>query len=135
MDKEMKKIFRNNVIKFVVGMLLLGVSFMYIQKHPAEKASIFSGFEVLYQRIEVFFYKIMKKDSEWLKHKFDLEKTFGELISTAENKWCVESNILDELRETMIALKKESIADLENNIGNYKRKMGEYKAMIDATCK
>jgi hypothetical protein len=35
----------------------------------------------------------------------------------------------------MIALKKESIADLENNIGNYKRKMGEYKAMIDATCK
>jgi len=40
----------------------------------------------LYQRIEVFFYKIADKDSEGLKNKFDLEKTFNELISSAETK-------------------------------------------------
>ncbi|MBU0626732.1 hypothetical protein KKG31_06690 [Patescibacteria group bacterium] len=64
MDKEMKGIFRNNVIKFVIGIILLTVSFGYIQNHPAEKASIFSGFEVLRQRLEVFVYKVIDKDSE-----------------------------------------------------------------------
>lgn len=86
MDKEMKTILKNNVIKFIIGIILLSISFVYIQRHPAEKASIFSGFEVLYQRMEVFFYKILNKDSEGLKTKFDLEKTFDELISTAETK-------------------------------------------------
>lgn len=60
----MKGIFRNNVIKFVIGIILLTVSFGYIQNHPAEKASIFSGFEVLRQRLEVFVYKVIDKDSE-----------------------------------------------------------------------
>ena len=64
MDNEMKKIFRNNIIKFVIGIVLLSVSFGYIQNHPAEKASIFSGFEVLRQRVEVFVYKVMDKDPE-----------------------------------------------------------------------
>jgi hypothetical protein len=135
MDKEMRVIFRNNVIKFIIGLILLSISYVYIQWHPAEKASIFSGFEVLYQRIEVFFYKITNKDSEGLKTKFDLEKTFDELINTAETKWCAQANVLDELREVMASLKRESIADLENNMWNYKRKISEYKAMIDATCK
>jgi len=31
------------------------MSWSYIQKHPAEKVSVFSGFEVLIQKVEVFF--------------------------------------------------------------------------------
>jgi len=135
MDKEMRTIFRNNVIKFIIGLVLLSISYVYIQWHPAEKASIFSGFEVLYQRIEVFFYKIVDKDSEGLKNKFNLEKTFNELISSAETKWCADASVVDGLREAMASLKKGSIADLANNMGNYTRKINEYKAMIDASCK
>jgi len=135
MDKEMKTIFRNNVIKFIIGAILLSISYWYIQNHPAEKASIFSGFEVLFQRMEVYFYKITNKDSEWLKTKFDLEKTFDELISSAETKWCADANVLDWLHEALTNLKKERIVDLTNNVGNYKRQMSEFKTMIDASCK
>lgn len=135
MDKEMKQILRNNIIKFIIGVILLSISFWYIQKHPAEKASIFSGFEVLFQRIEVYFYKVFDKNSEWLKLKFDLEKTFDELINTAETKWCAQVNLTDELREILVNLKKESVADLENNVWNYKRQIGEYKTKIDMACK
>gem|GEM_PF-6709377 len=35
----------------------------------------------------------------------------------------------------MVNLKKESISDLANNMSNYARKISEYKAMIDASCK
>jgi len=86
MDKEMRTILKNNIIKFIIGLILLSISYVYIQQHPAEKASIFSGFQVLIQRVEIFFYKIFDKDSEGLKNKFDLEKTFDELISSSESK-------------------------------------------------
>lgn len=135
MDKEMKGIFRNNVIKFVIGIILLTVSFGYIQNHPAEKASIFSGFEVLRQRLEVFVYKVIDKDSEWLQTKFDIEKNFDELINTAKDNECAWSNILTELEETYLALRRESISDLENNLTFYKRKFSEYKSSIDKLCK
>ena len=135
MDQEMKIIFRNNVIKFVIGIILLSVSFGYIQNHPAEKASIFSGFEVLRQRVEVFVYKVIKKDTEWLKAKFDIDKNFDELIITANNNDCVWSTILGKLEETYDALKRESVSDIKNNLSFYKRKFSEYKLSIDKSCK
>lgn len=135
MDKEMKTIFRNNVIKFIIGLVLLAISYGYIQHHPAEKASIFSGFEVLYQKVELVVYKIFKKDPEALKTKFNLEKSFDELITTAENNNCVESSVIDELNELKLTLKKEKVGELENNLSHYNRKLSEYKAMIDEKCK
>lgn len=131
----MRTIFRNNVIKFIIGLILLIISYGYIQNHPAEKASIFSGFEVLRQRVEVFFYRIADKDSEGLKNKFDLEKTFDELISSAESKGCADASVVDGLHEALTNLKKERIADLANNMGTYRRQISEYKAQIDASCK
>ena len=131
----MKKIFRNNVIKFIIGVILLSISFVYIQNHPAEKASIFSGFQVLIQRAEVFFYKITKNNPEGLKTKFDYEKNFEELLSTAKNNACVKSNIVDEINEVELALKKERVSDIQNNLSYYQRKFSEYKSMIDNACK
>lgn len=135
MDTEMRIILRNNVIKFIIGVILLSISFVYIQDHPAEKASIFSGFEVLVQRVEIFLYKITNKDSEWLKVKFDYEKNFEELLTTAKNNSCVKANVVDELNEVLLALKKERLAELESNLWHYKRKFSEYKSMIDSACK
>jgi len=135
MDAEMKKIFRNNVIKFIIGAGLLIISYGYIQNHPAERASIFSGFDVLRQKVEVFFYKLTNSDSEGLKLKFDYQKNLDELINTAKNNSCVQSNVIDELNELSVALKKERITKLENNLTYYQRKFGEYKTLIDNACK
>lgn len=131
MDREQKSIFRNNVIKCIIGLILLGFSYGYIQSHPAEKASIFSWFEIMWQRVTVYVHQIMKTSSEELKKKYDYEKTYDELIQMAESKSCVNPSIVTELHEMYLKLKKEPIKDLETVLPGYRRKANEFKTMID----
>gem|GEM_PF-2172566 len=42
MDKEQKNMLYRNIVKFIVGIVLLLISYGYIQNHPAEKVSILS---------------------------------------------------------------------------------------------
>ncbi|MEI7557896.1 MAG: hypothetical protein WCJ45_03580 [bacterium] len=107
MDREEKVFLRRNIIKFIIGLILLGFSFSYIQNHPAEKASIFSGFEVLRQRAVVYFHKVTNSNSEAFQKKFDYEKTYIELINMVETKKCTDPAILTEINETYLNLQKE----------------------------
>lgn len=50
MNQEQKQTFIRNVMKLIVGLVLLFISYGYLQNHPAEKVSVLSGFEVMYQR-------------------------------------------------------------------------------------
>ena len=85
----------------------MAFSFSYIQAHPAEKASIFSGFQVLWQKVVVYVHKVTNTNSEAYAKKFDYEKTYQELVSMAETKACSDAAILTELNETYLNLKKE----------------------------
>lgn len=107
MNQEERVFVKKNLIKLIIGLILLGFSFSYIQNHPAEKASIFSGFQVLRQRVVVYVHKVTNTNSEAFQKKYDYEKTYQELINMAENKDCVDPSILTELNETYLKLKKE----------------------------
>lgn len=133
MEQTEKKILRNNIIKFLIWLILLGFSFGYMANHPAEKASILSGFEVLRQRVSVYFHKITNTNSEALQKKYDYEKTYQELIKMGESKDCVDPNVMTTLNETFLKLKKEPIKSLDANLPEYMRQASEYKHMIE-TC-
>jgi hypothetical protein len=107
MNREERNFVRRNVIKLIIGLILLGFSFSYIQSHPAEKASIFSGFQVLWQRVVVYVHKVTNTNSEAFQKKYDYEKTYDELINMATTKECSDSAILTEINETYLNLKKE----------------------------
>ena len=131
MDREQKIIFRNNIIKCIIGIVLLIFSYGYIQNHPAERSSIFSGFEVMWQRVTVYYHEITKTNSEALKKKYDYEQTYTELIQMAQSKPCVNPNVLTELNETYLKLQKEPISNLDVSLPEYRRQANEYKTMID----
>lgn len=131
MDREEKVFVRRNLIKLIIGLILLWFSFWYIQNHPAEKASIFSGFQVLWQRGVIYVHKITNTNSEAFQKKYDYEKTYDELINMATNKECVDPAVLTEINETYLQLKKEWIRTLDENLPGYMRKANEYKNMID----
>ncbi len=135
MNTEERIFIKRNLVKLIIGLILLGFSFSYIQKHPAEKASIFSGFQVLRQRVVVYVHKITDTNSEAYKKKYDYEKTYQELINMAESKDCVDPNIITELNETYLSLKKEWMKTLEENLPGYVRKANEYKHMVDSCTK
>jgi len=131
MNREERVFVRRNLIKLIIGLVLLGFSWSYIQNHPAEKASIFSGFEVLRQRVVVYVHKVTNTDSEAFQKKYDYEKMYEELINMAENKKCVDPAVLTELNETYLKLQKEWVKTLEDDLPGYIRQANEYKNMID----
>ena len=133
MEKTEKKILRNNIIKFIIGVILLGFSFGYMANHPAEKASILSGFEVLWQKLAVKFHQVTNTNAAALQKKYDYEKTYEELVKMWESTSCVDPNVMTTLNETFLKLKKEPIKTLDVNLPEYMRLASEYKHMIE-TC-
>jgi len=131
MDREERVFIKKNLVKLIIGLILLGFSFSYIQNHPAEKSSIFSGFQILWQRVVVYVHKVTNTNSEAFQKKYDYEKTYDELINMAETKKCSDPAILTEINETYLQLKKEWIKTLDENLPGYIRKASEYKNMID----
>jgi hypothetical protein len=78
-DKKRKKL-SMNVIEFLVGGLLLAFCFNYLADHPAEKSSIVSGIDVLYQKVRVFVSHLTSGKGKLLERKFEMERGFNELI-------------------------------------------------------
>ncbi|MFA6256187.1 MAG: hypothetical protein WC606_03305, partial [Candidatus Absconditabacterales bacterium] len=109
MNREERVFLKRNLVKLIIGLILLGFSRSYVQSHPAEKASIFSGFQVLWQRVVVYVHKVTNTNSEAYQKKYDYEKTYEELINMAETKKCTDANILTTLNETYVNLKKEGL--------------------------
>ena len=81
LNKYDKKQLRWNIIKFVIWLILLALSRGYIQKHPAEKVSVFSGFDVLWQKVEVFFHNTSFGE------KIQFGKILQRIIEYGRMKW------------------------------------------------
>ena len=119
LNKEDKKQLRNNIIKLVIWIFLLILSRGYIQNHPAERVSVFSWFDVLWQKVEVFFNNTFKWNWELLERKYSLEKYYAELINMAEWNECISSQDYDNLEKTYENLKKEDKDTLNETLPTY----------------
>lgn len=132
----MRKIFKNNLIKLTIGLLLLFFCYLYIQKYPAEKIAIFSWFDVMIQRVEIFFNKFSSSGkSEDLKTKYDYEKAYEELLRVVEANGCKDPNIHSELLNTLESLQSESSKTLSENMPMYMRKATEFKTRVAESCR
>ncbi len=128
--KSDKRQIKKNFIKFTIWVVLLLMSWSYIQKHPAEKVSVFSGFEVLIQKVEVFFQNTFGHNWELLERKYSMEKYYKELVKMAENNKCIDTNILQEIEDVYKNLKKEKLDWLEQILPEYTKKAYEYDNIV-----
>lgn len=127
--------FYRNIVKFIVGIVLLSISYGYIQNHPAEKVSILSWFQVMYERGQVFVYEIFGKDTSVLRQKHRLEQYYEELVRIAESRSCVSPDILSDVLETSIAFSKMPLEELAENISYFSLKASELDIAIQESCK
>ncbi len=121
-------------MKLIVGVVLLFISYGYLQNHPAEKVSVLSGFEVMYQRWQIWVYDIVGKDVVGLKQKFRLVQYYEELIRTAENKKCADLNLLKELHESYIAIRSLSYDELTDSLPDLSARADDINIKIFAEC-
>ena len=135
MNLSERKQLKRNIIKFVIWIILLAMSWGYLQKHPAEKVSVFSGFEVMYQKAEVFLQNTFGEGWELLERKYDMQKYYKELMKMAENNKCLNTDTITELETLYHNLKKENKNMLESVLPEYTKKAYEFDSIVkDDNC-
>lgn len=102
--EQKKKRLKVNVIEFIIGVLLLWFCWGYLQTHPAEEVSLFTGVEVIVQKAKIW----LSAEWESLKIKYELERSFDDAISLAGSSECIGPVYLAELKKQYKALKAMS---------------------------
>lgn len=134
MDKEQKNMFYRNIVKFIVWIALLTVSYGYIQNHPAEKASIVSGFQVMYERAQIFVYNLLGKDTTVLAQKQQLEQYYEEIVKKASQKNCASRDLINEITSVYESFKHDSLTELAAHIQYYRMKAADFDLTLQKPC-
>lgn len=132
--KAMKKKLIHNLIELVIWLILLWMCYGYLQSHPAERISFFSWYKVIYQQTEIFFQNLFGKNGEWLKQKYSLESYYQVMITQAEEKPCVNPEVVKDLHKTYEALQDEPKNTLEHNLQYYIEKQYEFDVELRKEC-
>jgi len=132
--QAMKRKLRNNIIELVIWLVLLWMCYVYIQNHPAEKISFFSWYKVIYQQSEIFFQNIFGHNGEWLKQKYSLESYYQVMITQAEEKPCVDPEVVKDLHETYAALQNEPKNTLDYKLQIYIDKQYKFDEELRKDC-
>ena len=132
--QAMKKKLIHNVIELIIWVILLWMSYWYIQTHPAEKISFFSWYKVIYQQTEIFFQNIFGKNWELLRQKYNLESYYQVLITLSEEKPCVDAELVQDLHDTYEALQNEPKNTLEHTLEYYIDKQYEFDEKLKREC-
>ncbi|GHV25634.1 hypothetical protein FACS1894176_04610 [Bacteroidia bacterium] len=132
--KEIKKNFLQNIVKFILGLFLLSICYGYLQSHPAEEISFFSGFKVIFQNAEIFFQNLFGKNGDLLRQKYSLESYYQALISLSEEKPCVDPQLIQELHDTYNQLLTEPKNTLTYTLNDYIQKQMEFDRALRVNC-
>ena len=132
--KAMKKKLIQNLVELIIWCGLLFLCYGYIQSHPAEKISFFSGYKVIYQQTEIFFQNIFGKNWDILKQKYNLESYYQAMITLSEEKPCIDPEVVNDLHSTYQALQDEPKNSLEYNLPYYINKQYEFDAELKKEC-
>lgn len=132
--QTMKKNLIHNLIELAIWLTLLWMCYGYLQSHPAEKVSFFSWYKVIYQQSEIFFQNIFGKNGELLKQKYSLESYYQVMITQAEEKPCVDPEVVNDLHETYSKLQHEPKNTLEHKLQYYIEKQYEFDQELRKEC-
>ncbi len=132
--QAMKKNLIHNLIELAIWLALLWMCYGYLQSHPAEKVSFFSWYKVIYQQSEIFFQNIFGKNGERLKQKYSLESYYQVMITQAEEKPCVDPEVVSDLHETYSKLQHEPKNTLEHKLQYYIEKQYEFDQELRKEC-
>jgi len=106
----------------------------YLHKNHAEAISITSSYTTIAKNVEVFFQNLFGHNGERLKKKYDLEDYFETMITTAEDKGCIDSETLNELRVTYENLLVEPKNNLSHTLESYLSKAILFNEEVKKDC-
>lgn len=135
MTRQEKHIFVRNIIRCIIGILLLWSCLGYLRDHPAEKVALYSGFKSILQKGEILLYNLLGKNGELLSQKYALEEKYLSLIHDSEEQGCNDAEFLHELHDTYDAFVREDKNQIEHYITKYMIMATDYDLKIYNDCK
>ncbi len=112
-----------NLIEFVVWIILLAFCWFYLQTHPAEKVSLFSGVEMMWDKVQMWFSSVPEEDKTILRQKESLEKTMQEIVLLSKESTCLDEATRSNIDASFSRLQK---MDLET----YKKQSKAYNTIV-----
>lgn len=109
----MKEKLIQNIKMFVIGVILLTISFTYIKWHPGERNSFIPSLQMLGQKGQIFFYGLIGKDTRNLQIKQQFNKIYTELEYLVESSSCADSELIDQIREQQALLQNMSTTTIQ----------------------
>lgn len=131
---DRKSKFMMNLVEFCVGAGLLIFCFSYLQSHPAEKSSLFSGSEAIYEKIKTTVYKWTGGKSEELIAKYKVEKQYQEIIDIAILWNCLEDVKIRQLEEVLATIEALSVEEFMAKKRWYEKVYELYFDDVEESC-
>lgn len=132
MSVEEKKELKANIVKLIIWVILLCTCLNYLKQNPAEKIALYSGFELIFQKIEVAYFNMLGKDWSLLDQKYNLEKQYLDLIHLAEEKGCSNPQFLLDLNTTYQNLLSEWKENIDQYIARYTLLGSEFQMQLES---
>lgn len=132
--EEKKKQAFSNIIEFAIGVILLTFCRYYLQTHPAEKVSLFSGIEVMRQKTTFWLTNMSAEDTALFEKKQQLEKTFQEIVLLSTENTCVDQPTRSAIAESFQRLQAMDIQSFEQQQSAFATVIGVYYTKVKSDC-
>lgn len=131
---ELKSKLLVNLVEFIVWVVLLSFCYMYLQSHPAEKTSLFSGLDVIVQKVKVFFTDITWGNGEDVEMKYKLEQTFDEILLLARAWDCLSNAELEKAENASALLKGMNLEEFLEKERTFRTTASLYYTKVRKNC-
>lgn len=124
----------SNVIEFFIGAILLVFCWFYLQTHPAEKVSLFSGVEVMWQKVQIWFSQMPAEDATLLEQKQSLEKTMQEIVLLSKENSCVDAQTKQNIADSFSRLQAMDLETYKKQHRAFNTVVSLYYTKVKSDC-
>lgn len=124
----------SNVIEFLIGGILLVFCWFYLQTHPAEKVSLFSGVEVMWQKVQIWFSQMPAEDATLLEQKHSLEKTMQEIVLLSNENSCVDVQTKQNIADSFSRLQAMDLETYKKQHRAFNTVVSLYYTKVKSDC-
>ncbi len=125
-----------NIFQFVIGLILLGMSYSYVQAHEAERTNFISWLQVLKQKISQFVHSfVWSEKASDISRQQEMLRSYKELLSYLDQSKCNISVSLDDLRQRIHLLETISSTEFSTQYLSYSSFASQVYSEMQDVCK
>jgi hypothetical protein len=115
---------------------LLGISWNYLQKHPAEKEAIGSGFTIMFDKVELRFNGLTGKgEASVVRYKQQLQDRYDDMIlATSYIDECKDTDEINAMKSIRAKLEDQDLDNFEQELTAHYADYIQLQQFVNSGC-